>query len=191
MMVGGVLGDFFKGPLPGTLPHALAQGVRLHRAIDVYTDHHPCFMASRNRVSTTRRRYAGIMIDLFYDHFLARQWHRYCPRPLSDYTQAFYGCTAAFAPWLPSELQSMLERMRCHDWLGSYQESATIGRALDNIAQYRIRRENPLWGAGEELLANYVAFEADFLAFFPELLRFAQHQRAELNADDKMGASLG
>ncbi|MGL4206700.1 MAG: ACP phosphodiesterase [Aeromonadaceae bacterium] len=191
MMVGGVLGDFFKGPLPGHLPHNLALGVRLHRAIDVYTDQHPCFMASRNRVSSARRRYAGIMVDLFYDHFLARQWHRYTSHTLADYTQHFYECTPDFSPWLPSELLTMLERMRRHDWLASYQESAAIGRALDNIAQHRIRRENPLRGAGEELLTHYGAFEADFLAFFPELLRFAQHQRADLNTDGKMGASLG
>ncbi len=185
MMVGGVLGDFFKGPLPGALPHALAQGVRLHRAIDVYTDQHPCFITSRHRISPSRRRYGGIMIDLFYDHFLARQWHRYSPRPLPDYTRAFYGCTSAFTPWLPADLQSMLERMRRHDWLGSYRESAAIGCALDNIAQHRIRRENPLLGAGEELLAHYDAFEADFLAFFPDLIGFAENQKSE------MGGPLG
>lgn len=178
MMVGGLLGDFVKGPLPGALPLPLAQGVRLHRAIDLYTDQHPCFMASRARVSAARRRYGGIMVDLFYDHFLAKEWERYSSLPLLEYTQHFYACLREFDAWLPAELQAILERMIRHNWLYSYHESAAINRALDNIAQYRIRRSNPLLGAGEELLAHYAEFQADFLAFFPDVVHFAKHHSA-------------
>lgn len=72
--IGGLLGDFIKGPLPAGLPPALASGVALHRAIDGYADRHPAFLASRARISSRRRRVAGVLVDLFYDHLLARDW---------------------------------------------------------------------------------------------------------------------
>lgn len=77
LRLGGLMGDFVKGPLrpaPAHLPERLTQGLRLHRAIDAYAETHPAFRASRARVSPERRRVAGIMVDLFYDHFLARGW---------------------------------------------------------------------------------------------------------------------
>lgn len=72
--IGGLLGDFVKGPLPAGLPPALASGVALHRAIDGFADHHPAFLASRARIGARRRRVAGALVDLFYDHLLARDW---------------------------------------------------------------------------------------------------------------------
>ena len=72
--VGGLMGDFVKGPLPAGLPPDLAAGVALHRAIDSFADRHPAFAASRARVSPGRRRVGGILVDLFYDHLLARDW---------------------------------------------------------------------------------------------------------------------
>ena len=88
LIVGGVLGDWIKGPLPGTLPPDLARGVALHRAIDSHAETHPAFQRSRNRVSPARRRYAGILVDIYYDHLLARDWPQH--PPLADTCEQIY-----------------------------------------------------------------------------------------------------
>ena len=77
LVVGGVVGDWIKGPLPAGLPEDLARGVALHRAIDTFAETHPAFCASRARMSAGRRRYAGVLVDIFYDHLLARDWAQY------------------------------------------------------------------------------------------------------------------
>lgn len=95
LVVGGVIGDWIKGPLPGTLPRDLAKGVALHRAIDSFAERHPAFRASRARVSPARRRYAGVLVDIFYDHLLALNWGSHHEQPLDMYSAAVYDQIAA------------------------------------------------------------------------------------------------
>ncbi|BCL74762.1 acyl carrier protein phosphodiesterase [Jeongeupia sp. HS-3] len=176
---GGVAGDFVKGLLPGLLPADLAAGVALHREIDAYADLHPAFAASRARVSTLRRRYGGIMVDLFYDHLLARHWEAFSPdESLQRFTARLYAELAVQAA-LPAGFVSVLPKMAATDWLASYHEIDNVALALDRMAMYRIRRDNPLAGAADELRAHYAGFEADFLAFMPDALDYARMIRAE------------
>lgn len=172
--LGAVLGDFVKGPLPCGLPTDVAEGVRLHRAIDSYADAHPAFRRSRSRVSPERRRYAGIMVDLFYDHFLARHWSRYHPQPLKEFTADFYALLAAHSELLPPRLAHILPHMREADWLSSYREIESVGIALDRMAAGRLRQPNRLGGAAAELEQHYGKLEEDFLAFFTDATLFAQ-----------------
>lgn len=188
--VGGVVGDFVKGPLD-PLPHglapALAAGVRLHRRIDSFADGHPAFRRSRARASAARRRVSGIMVDLFYDHFLARHWEILGARQaleakLGDFTARLYREIASHPAPLPAAFLPVFERMAAHDWLGSYREAENVALALDRMAQYRLRQPNPLAGAGEELLRDYAGFEADFLEFLPDALAFAESVRQARSA---------
>ncbi|WP_255987499.1 acyl carrier protein phosphodiesterase [Chitinolyticbacter albus] len=174
--VGGLMGDFVRGPLPGALPPDLAAGVALHRAIDAWADTHPAFQASRARVSPVRRRVAGIMVDLYYDHFLARDWSRYHHLPLTDFAAMAYAETAARSDALPERLAQQLPNMRQYDWLASYADPANVGYALDRMAQ-RLRQPNSLAGAGEELLRDYAGFAADFALFLPDARAFAEAWR--------------
>jgi len=175
--LGGLLGDFVKGPLPAGLPPDVAAGVRLHRRIDLYADAHPAFQRSRARVSPLRRRFGGVMVDMFYDHFLARHWAHFHPAPLEDFTAEMYTLMAAHAPLLPPRLAAVLPRMRDTDWLASYRSPDAIAIALDRMA-LRLRRANPLPGAGEELGAAYAGFEADFFDFIGDAERFTAAHRA-------------
>lgn len=171
--LGGLLGDFIKGPVPESLAPAVADGVRLHRAIDVFAETHPAFRASRRRVSTKRRRVAGVMVDMFYDHFLARHWETFHPaEPLEVFSARQYALLASLGAALPPRLARILPWMRDDDWLASYRDAEIIALALDRMAG-RLSRANPLPGAGEELLTHYAAFETDCLAFLPEARRFA------------------
>lgn len=175
--LGGLMGDFVKGPLPAGLPPAVAAGVRLHRQIDVFADAHPAFQRSRARVSPLRRRFGGVMVDMFYDHFLARHWAHFDGAPLEDFTAGMYALMGAHAPLLPPRLAAVLPRMRETDWLASYRSPEAIAIALDRMA-LRLRRANPLAGAGEELGAAYAQFEADFFDFIGDAERFAAAHRA-------------
>ena len=170
--LGGLMGDFIKGPLPGALAPAVASGVRLHRRIDVLADSHPAFLRSRARVSTARLRVAGVMVDMFYDHFLARDWAEFHPEPLADFTAAQYRLLEE-APGLPERLQKILPSMRDDDWLASYRDVETVAYALERMAG-RLRPGNPLAGGGAELLMHYAEFEADCREFLPDARAFAQ-----------------
>ena len=176
--VGGVLGDFVKGPLPAGLPAGLAAGVALHRAIDSFADRHPAFAASRARISATRRRVGGVLVDLFYDHLLAKEWEKYHPLPLSDYTTQIYTELRIHASELPAQANEIAVSMRRSDWLSSYRDIAHIGDAIDRMSVYRMRRANPLSGGVEEFLADAEGFHTDFIAFLPAALAFAQNWQA-------------
>ncbi|MBE2257659.1 MAG: DUF479 domain-containing protein [Rhodobacteraceae bacterium] len=192
--LGGLLGDFVKGPLPPT-PSALGaevlHGLVLHRRIDSFADAHVAFRRSRQRISAERRRYSGIIIDLFYDHFLAVHWGRFSEQALEAFTAGVYALLARHR--LPERLAQILPRMRADDWLASYREPAAVGRALDQIASRRVRPGNSLAGAGVELGAAYGDFESDFLEFFPAAMAFAEQFRraAGLAADAPRPAASG
>lgn len=179
--VGGMIGDFVKGrlaPLPAGLTPELAEGVMLHRLIDSFADRHPAFLRSRMRVSSVRRRVGGIMVDMFYDHFLARHWERFSAEPLAEFTTGLYREILAGAHALPPSFLPVFERMAADDWLAGYRDTVRVAEALDRMAVHRLRRPNPLAGAGEELEREYAGFEADFLAFLPDAERFAASVRA-------------
>jgi acyl carrier protein phosphodiesterase len=179
IQLGGLIGDFVKGPLPAGLPEDVAAGVKLHRHIDSFADAHPAFMRSRSRVSAARRRVSGIMIDLFYDHFLALRWTEFAPDSLQARTTALYALMYEYLELLPPRLQEILPRMSSADWFGSYASSAAIVATVDRMARYRLSRPALLEGGGEELLTHYTDFEADFRAFLPDVLAFSREWLAQ------------
>ena len=169
--LGGVMGDFVKGPLPAGLPPQLAEGVRLHRKIDVWADTHSAFQRSRSRLSAPRRRVSGIMVDMFYDHFLARYWAEFHTMPLEVFTARLYELMREHHAWLPPRLRRILPLMSGDDWLASYREVAAVEHALDRMSA-RLRRTDMLAGAGHELTAHYAALEGDFREFMPSAKAF-------------------
>lgn len=182
--VGGLIGDFVKGELPGGLPLPIAAGVLLHRRIDSFADAHPAFRRSRARVSDERRRYAGVLVDMFYDHFLARHWARFSAEELAAFSAASYRLLAAHDRLLPEAQREVVAAMAAQDWLTSYRSAAAVGRALDRMSQRRLRRQpNPLLGALAELEGAYGEFEGDFLDFFPDALAFASAFSSPFSGD--------
>lgn len=178
LVVGGVVGDWIKGPLPGNLPPDLARGVALHRAIDSWADTHPCFQQSRSRVSTGRRRYAGVLVDMFYDHLLAREWGRFHHESLSTYCCGVYSAISGRRADLPGDSHAALARMAEQDWLGSYASVEGIGDVLARMSR-RARRPNPLAGGEKEMLADTTGFESDFRDWLPDAQAFVRSWHAE------------
>lgn len=176
--LGGLMGDFVKGPLPCGLPADLAAGVALHRRIDSYADAHPAFQRSRTRVSAARRRYAGVMVDMFYDHLLAAHWEAYSTQALTLYSRGVYDLLDANAALLPERLGQVRIWMRKDDWLCGYRTLEGTGNALDRIARYRLSRPGTLPGAIEELARDYSGFKADFLEFMRDAIAMTALVRA-------------
>ena len=172
-LLGGLMGDFVKGPVAGRYPGALERALIHHRNIDTFTDAHPVVRESRNRVSPAHRRFAGVLTDMFFDHFLARHWRDYADEPLAAFSARVYRLLEEHRALLPDRLQRIAPYMARGDWLGSYAEVDSIEHAIDRMGT-RLRRGNLLAGGGAELRAQYVAFERDFRTFFPELVAFAR-----------------
>lgn len=190
LLIGGVLGDFVKGrERLQQYSLAVRTGIRLHRAIDRYTDAHAIVHASCALISPARRRFAAILVDVFYDHFLARHWQRYADLPLEEFTQQVYATLMPHIASYPERLQRILPRMAADDWLSSYVEIESVDAALHGIARrfQRYPRAVVLADGVQELLHHYAVFEQHFLDFFPELLGFVEAeqrdaQSAEANA---------
>ena len=176
--VGALMGDFVKGAIEPALPDGIRRGIVLHRRIDTFTDAHPVHRASRNRIVGARRRYAGIIVDLCYDHFLSRHWARHATLPLDEFTARVYDALARHRALLPPRLARIAPRMAAQDWLGSYRDLASLGAALDGIAT-RSPRTAPLAGAIEDVRRRYRELGEDFDAFFPDLAAYASALKAE------------
>jgi acyl carrier protein phosphodiesterase len=172
LIVGGVAGDWVKGPLPGTLAADLARGVALHRAIDSHAETDPAFCASRRRVSAQRRRYAGVLVDIFYDHLLAKDWASFCPISLAMFTETVYALVAARLDDLPDRARPALELMARENWLASYAGIDGIAAVLRRMAR-RARFPNPLAGAEEELLADLSGYAGDFRLWLAGAIEYA------------------
>ena len=155
-VLGSILGDFVKGRIEEQFTPAIRHSIILHRKIDSYTDSHDIFRASKRLIHPHYRRYAGILIDLFYDHFLARHWRQYSDTPLTE---------------LPERLLRILPRMMQDDWLGSYHDTAAIATALHGISR-RLQHQTALLHAVDELLRHNQALEAHFFDYFPQLMTF-------------------
>jgi acyl carrier protein phosphodiesterase len=176
-----LLGQFIADSVPGKqlehYPPAVQAGIRLHRAIDTFTDQHPLVRRGTQRLRDAGYgKYAGVISDMFLDHFLARNFAEFTPEALPDFAQRMYTLLATREAEMPLRVQQMFGYMVQHNWLLGYAHPEGIGRALSGLS----RRALPGSGmetAVAELARNYAAYEADFREYFPQL---QQHVAAKL-----------
>ncbi len=168
-MLGNLLADFVKGDVEGRFPHEVAEGIRNHRRVDSFTDSHEVFAASRRLVSGSRRRYAGIIIDVAYDHFLATNWDRYSSTTLDEFAARVYENLGRHRVAVPYPVPLVIEKMTREDWLRSYRSVDSIDQTFRRISR-RLRHENPLGTAIEELEQNYEVLQEHFRSFFPQVM---------------------
>lgn len=166
--IGNLLPDILPWPELRTMPAKYQGGIECHRVIDSFADSHPVFRRSMSRIEAPFRRYAGVLIDVFYDHFLARSWGRYSPLPLAAFLDEVYASFPAHREELPEVAYERLMQIWKGDWLGRYAETSGVRRALEGIGT-RFRKPVPLEEATAQLLHHEDALDADFAEFFPEL----------------------
>jgi acyl carrier protein phosphodiesterase len=157
-----------KGPVPESLPDQLIRHLRLHRRIDAYTQRSPAFQASRSRLDPGFRYARSILVDVFYDHFLAQQWERFSVIPLTEFTRQVYQGLQQCVIYLPLPLQQQLPHMMENDWLYSYRRPEIVERVLGRL-EARLKYRFPLAEGYRELARLRAELESDFAAFMTEI----------------------
>lgn len=170
---GALLGDFVFGQsaLEDWPPAVRAEIVR-HRRIDRYTDDHPAVVATRARFGPLRR-YAGIALDVYFDHCLARDWARWEATPLAAFTARVYRILEERHAQLPPRLAALAPRMARQDWLGGYARRESVDTSIRGIATRLSRNHDRLIACLDVLRAQESAMQTAFDVFFPELQRIA------------------
>ncbi|MBV8659366.1 MAG: DUF479 domain-containing protein [Burkholderiales bacterium] len=179
-MVGALLGDFVKANGGDAYPAEMAFEITLHRQIDRYTDEHPVVRAAWREFDPARRRYAGILLDVLYDHLLTQRWDQYCDTPRDAFIRRFYQALRAHHALLPDTLRQIAPLMIDEDWLGRYHDFAGVEWAIARISRRLSRNGHLLRDGLADLHTHYAAFAEGFDAFFPELIAFVQDRRAQV-----------
>ena len=169
-IIGNMMGDFRRHVNGMVLPARILGGIENHQRVDKFTDGHPEVRRLKGCFSRKRRRYAGIILDMAFDHFLAVHWERYCAEPRESFIDYCYSCLASGMELMPARMQRTVMYMIREDWLGSYRDLSGIDTALNRLAR-RIRFENNLAGAVAEVAHNYNPIGEGFDRFFPDLIR--------------------
>jgi acyl carrier protein phosphodiesterase len=170
--LGNLLADVVRGPRREAMSAEFVRGAACHKAIDAFTDAHPIVRRSRARIGSEHRRFSGVLVDVFYDYFLARDWQRYSAVALDAYTAAFYSSAGQHRMGLPTDARTMLERIIRYDLLASYARLEGVERALGRISSYLTSRWGKRFNLDQgvrDLLAHEAEFAADFHEFFPLL----------------------
>lgn len=171
--VGSILGDFSRGIELAALPGKVQRGVLHHRAVDAFTDSHAEVLASKRLFSAQRRRFAGVALDVLYDHYLLRHWQSFSMTSRDVFVGRVYQELQQHEHLMPAPMVKVMRHMVRYDWFGAYRNLDNIGDALDRIAE-RIRFPNQFGGIIEEIHANEAQLECHFLNFFPELQSFSK-----------------
>lgn len=181
-MVGGIAADFVRGPDVAALPADVQDGVQLHRLIDGFTDRHPVVQRSVGRIAEKFGWFSGIVIDVYYDHILARDWGRYSAEPLAEFAARANAALESRLSVVPDESRPFLRGFIDENRLVQY---ATVEGIADTLARVsnRIARRIPsramrLETAMPDLIAQHDLIAADFHAFYPELIAFAGRHKS-------------
>ena len=168
VMLGNFITDFIKGKVVGPYQRDVYLGILLHREIDSFTDRHPKVAESKQRLWQRHRHYSAVIVDIFYDHFLAKNWSKYSLTSLEDFASHAYSTIKGFDYLLPQKAKQVLPRMIATNWLVNYGKLEGINRAMQGMAR-RATFQSSMGNAIEDLENDYEKFENDFGNFFPEL----------------------
>ena len=178
LVLGALEGDYYKGPLGSELPNDLARGVRLHRAIDAYTDNHAAVAELRRGFPSGLRRYAGILIDLGFDHYLTQHWHSFSTASLPEFNREVLRTLTGGSDHLSAGSRQMLARLDEYDILNCYHEWQAVTGSAERIGE-RFRRGNPLVAIEQDMEPLREGMEDAFLEFYPQLQEFVANWRAD------------
>ncbi|NUY79864.1 DUF479 domain-containing protein [Flavobacterium sp. MAH-1] len=168
LKIGNFMADGIRGKEYETMHPDIQKGVMLHRFIDTYTDSHPVFRKSTKRLHEKYHHYAGVIVDVVYDHFLAKNWSRYSDEKLEDFVDNFYRSLESNYDLLTDKTKGMMPYMIKYNWLWDYQFVDGIARILYQMDQ-RTRNNSKMQFAIEELKEFYTEFESEFIEFFEDL----------------------
>lgn len=178
--IGNFIADGIKGKSYEKYAENIQIGILLHRNIDTFTDAHPIVRQSTKRLHEKYGHYSGIIVDILYDHFLAKNWSTYCDMPLKEYVENFYNSLETHYDLLPIHIKKMMPYMMMDNWLLSYASIDGISKVLDGMNR-RTKNRSGMDEAVYELRLFYSEFETEFSAFFDELIHYSKQKLKELS----------
>lgn len=171
--LGNLAGDFVRGADVTALPRAVQRGIHFHRALDRFTDAHPAHRRSRQRIEPRLRRASGVLVDVFYDHCLARAWERWHPgESLRSFANRVDTDLDRHRTALPPRLATAGPGFTLGPWLEDYAEIGGIAAVLGRMERRTGGRVALVAGA-DWLRRHRDAVDADFARFWPDAERFA------------------
>lgn len=177
--VGNLLGDFARGVDHDSLPAPIQAGLRNHRMVDRFTDSHPLVKEMKRGFSAGRRRFAGIALDIYFDHLLLNHWDRFEGRGLEESIAGFYQRMDEGQEMMPHDnMRRATRRMIDYDWFGSYRDLDAVAESIDRVAG-RIRFANQFDNAIEDLQRNHDSIRDGFFEFYPQLQQYVEDQAIE------------
>lgn len=184
IIIGNFIADHVKGNRFYEYSPGIQSGMRLHRAIDQYTDNHPVVRAAVERIRPDFRKYAGVVVDMYFDHFLSAGWTAWSDEPLKSFTSRMYGIINQHLDVLPPRTKLMLPHMENYDWLSNYGNFEGIDRAFRGMARRTPFLSN-MESASERLKGDYKYYDDSFNRFFPELTGFCKQERQRISDESR------
>lgn len=172
MIIGNFIADHVKGDSVLNFSDGIRKGIAMHRAVDSFTDSHPVVRQSIMRLRPAYRKYAGVVVDMFYDHFLSSQWSQYSTITLDAFTESRFGTLMKHYEMFPARAQFLLNFMMKDNWIKGYGTIDGLNKALTGMSR-RTKFVSGMDQAVTDLKANYREFQAEFSLYFPELIDYA------------------
>jgi acyl carrier protein phosphodiesterase len=173
--VGNFIGDWIKGTDHKNYPADIQKGILLHRSIDSYTDNHPIVKKSKIRLNDKYHKYSGIIIDIYYDHFLAHNWKEFSKMELVDFTRNLNHCLVAHMSYLPLDIQEFIPRFMKRRWIESYATLEGIERVLQGMSKHTSLPDKTV-DAINILKTQYDGFKEEFFEYFPQLVAHVEEK---------------
>lgn len=173
-IVGNFMTDFINLSEMKSMPKAISEGIKLHQAIDHFTDTHPSFIQSKIRLRPRHGKYAPVLLDILYDHLLAVNWKKYSGITLEDFSIQMYEVLNKYMSYFPNRIQGTIQKMISHDFLTAYRDEARfryILKGMDKRAKYKSDFESG-W---EDLTKDFNSFNEEFNTFFPDIIDYIEN----------------
>ncbi|HEY0029804.1 MAG TPA: ACP phosphodiesterase [Bacteroidia bacterium] len=171
LLIGNYIADSVKGSAFHDFPEEIKKGIILHRNIDTFTDTHPIVEESKSRLRQKYKKYAGVIVDVYYDHYLAANWNDYSEISLDEYTKTIYVLIDQHKHTFPLKSQQFTHYMLEHNILSAYARLEGIERVLEGMSRRTTFQSNMEYAIAD-LKEHYHLFENEFRLFFPELKQF-------------------
>jgi acyl carrier protein phosphodiesterase len=179
VIVGNFVADSVKGNFLNRFPEGMERGIKLHREIDHYTDNHPVVKESKNRLAPRYRMYAGVIVDIYYDHFLAKNWNDYSEEDLRKLVSRTYFLLFRRYSLLPPRSKKILPFMVAQNWLVGYRNLDVLQKVFNGMSR-RTNHESGMENAIFDLEKDYQLYENEFKAFFPDIIQHINAYRRNI-----------
>ena len=177
LAIGNLIADRIKGNQVKELPSEIQKGVYLHREIDEFTDKHPIFKECVRELFPKYRHYSRVLVDMYFDHFLAANWQRYNPVPLADFSEDFYDKLEVESTQFSDSIQKFIRALIQYNWFDEYRTLEGLRKILSQMER-RTNFPSNLAAATEDLRQKYPYFEGRFFEFMIELISFTKNKLA-------------